>query len=287
VGERPTFDLVVATVGRTDELERLLESLGVQTFRDFRVIVVDQNRDGRVDPIIQRHGNDIDLAHVASEPGLSRARNVGLQTVRADVVAFPDDDCRYPSDTLAAVADLLRRNPDIHGLAGRTVDEAARSSFLRWQKESSLVTRPNVWRTAVAVTIFLRRQVVDEVGRFDETLGAGAGTPWGSGEETDYVLRAIEAGFTIRYDPTVRVFHESPTPGWNVEAARKGYAIGMGNSFVLRKHAFPLSSAIYRVLQLVAGSAFFLVTGRFGLARFYWAMARGRGVGWIRAADRA
>jgi glycosyltransferase involved in cell wall biosynthesis len=282
---RLTFDLVVATIGRTEELARLLETLAAQSSRDFRVILIDQNDDGRLEPIIERYRDDIDLIHLSSKPGLSRARNVGLRSLQADVIAFPDDDCWYPPDLLGRVADFLGRNPSLDGVVGRTIDQASRSSFLLWQKDPSPVTRANVWRTAVAVTIFCRRAVIERVGLFDETLGAGSGTSWGSGEETDYVLRALAAGFTIGYDPTLGVFHESPNPTSEPASARKGYFIGMGNSLVLRRHGFPPWFALYRVLQLVAGSAFFLVSGRFGHARFYWAMARGRAAGWVRAAQ--
>ena len=45
-----SFDIVVPTVGRSDELVRLLESLTVQSHRSFRVIVIDQNLDGRLLP---------------------------------------------------------------------------------------------------------------------------------------------------------------------------------------------------------------------------------------------
>src|SRR4029078_4597421 len=49
--------------------------------------------------------------------------------------------------------------------------------------------------------------VVAGVGPFDERLGLGSGTPWSSGEELDYVLRAIRSGARVVYDPAVRVTH--------------------------------------------------------------------------------
>jgi glycosyltransferase involved in cell wall biosynthesis len=275
------FDLIVATLGRTAELECLMESLVVQTHREFRVVVVDQNGDGRLEPILKRYQHRLELVRVESAPGLSRARNAGLRVSSADVVSFPDDDCRYPPDLLARVAELLEGNTGFDGVTGRTVDATSRSTFLLWQKERSLVARRNVWRTAVAVTIFLRHHVIERIGEFDETLGAGSGTRWQSGEETDYALRALEAGFTVAYEPTLCVFHDSPNPPWAAASAAKGYGIGLGNSRVLRRYGYSPRFAAYRVCQVVAGSAFSLVTGRFGAARFYWAMARGRAAGWL------
>jgi glycosyltransferase involved in cell wall biosynthesis len=279
-----SFDLVLATIGRTQELRRLLDSLVSQTHREFRLILIDQNEDRRLEPILDEYRERIALLRVVSEPGLSRARNVGLGYVERDVVLFPDDDCWYPPNLLRTVSDNLGRRPDLDGVTGRTVDKAAGSPFVLWQRDPGLVTRENVWRTAVAVTIFLRRATVERVGAFDESLGAGSGTTWGSGEETDYLLRALDAGFAIGFDPELHVFHESPKPAFAPGPAEKAYLVGMGNSRVLRKHGYSGWFAFYRVLQLVAASAFFLVTARPGLARFYAAMARGRAVGWISAA---
>src|SRR5262249_55745778 len=145
----PAFDLVVATVGRTGELVDLLGSLESQTYRNFRLVVVDQNGDDRLEAILALFDGSVPLLRLASARGLSRARNVGLRELAGDVVSFPDDDCRYPPDLLRSVADLLDANPSWDGVTGRTTDESGRSSFVLWQKEAGLVTRENVWRTAV------------------------------------------------------------------------------------------------------------------------------------------
>jgi GT2 family glycosyltransferase len=282
----PVIDLVLPTVDRTMELDRCLASLASQSFESFRVILVDQNRDGRLAPILGRYDEAVQILRVTSLPGLSRARNAGLRHVEADLVAFPDDDCWYPPDLLEKVVGMLSHRPDLDGVGGRTIDAQGRSSFVLWDdvEKSARITHANVWRTAVAATIFFRRNVIDSIDGFDETLGVGAGTPWGSGEETDYILRALASGFSLEYDPRVTVYHDFPNPRFSRRTAERGYAYGMGNGRVLRTHGYSASFALYRVLQLVAGATVFALRGRFALARFYWAMARGRAVGWFKAA---
>lgn len=278
------FDLLVPTLGRSTELVRFLNALAEQSYSNFRlVVVVDQDGETELEPILAPYRDGIRLRLVQSGRGVSRLRNAGLREVAGDVVSFPDDDCWYPPDLLQRVAGVLERNPAWDGVAGRTIDESSRSSVLLWQKEPGLITRENVWRTAITVTLFLRRALVERVGFFDETLGLSSGTPWGSGDETDYVLRALASGFTLGYDPSIVVYHEAPNPPFSRSAAKRGYSYGMGNSRVLRMHGYPRWFAAYRVLQLVAGSAYFLARGRPGPARFYLAMARGRAVGWFKA----
>jgi glycosyltransferase involved in cell wall biosynthesis len=113
-----SFDLVVATLGRSEELEGLLASLDRQTHRAFRLVLVDQNRDNRVTEALARHPA-LEIVHLRSEPGLSRARNAGLPHLTADVAGFPDDDCSYPDDLLERVAARFGARPDLDALGGR------------------------------------------------------------------------------------------------------------------------------------------------------------------------
>ena len=96
--------LVVCTVGRASELERLLVSLDHQTCQDFEVLVVDQNADNRLDQILRLHPN-LRIAHLQSEPGLSRARNVALSHVAAALLRVLIVD--EPGADLAEHANLL------------------------------------------------------------------------------------------------------------------------------------------------------------------------------------
>ena len=71
------FDLVVATVDRTDDLAALLDDLEAQTHRSFRLVVVDQNADERVERVLEAHPG-LDVLRLSSERGLSRSRNAAL-----------------------------------------------------------------------------------------------------------------------------------------------------------------------------------------------------------------
>lgn len=281
---QPTFDIVVPTLGRVGELERLLASLATQTYRAFRLIVVDQNEDDRLVPILRRYEGDMPIVKLTSDLGASHGRNVGLAAREGDLVAFADDDCWYPPDLLARVEEELRTHADWDGVTGQVVDEEGRPAVARWSKHAGRVTRANVWTSGVAVSIYLRGHVVDRVGPFDETLGVGAGTPWGSGEETDYLLRALEQGFELHFDPTLVSCHQQTRRDESAATIAAGFPYGMGMGRVLRKHGYPWWSAAYHAARAVGGSILALVRGRPGEARFHWAVARGRARGWFRSA---
>jgi glycosyltransferase involved in cell wall biosynthesis len=269
----PSFDLVIATVGRVEELASLLASLERQTYRHFRVLVVDQNADDRIAEVVRGHA--LDLHRLTAPRGLSRARNAALLHLRGDVIAFPDDDCVYSVDLLERVARRFAADPALDGVTGRAVDRDGRSSP-SWNLDGALLTRENLWNRAISYTIFLRATVVERVGAFDEQLGLGAGTPWSSGEEIDYLVRAIGARSRIEYDPDLVVVHEGerrPAPSVGV---RDGASIG----YVLRKHRYPLATVATMLVRPVGGALVALARRDAGRARFHLSTLRGRALGY-------
>ena len=262
----PSFDLVVATIGRVSELDHFLTSLEFQTHQDFRVILVDQNPDNRLDAVV--YGRPLEVLHVRSSAGLSRARNRGLAEVSADVVAFPDDDCAYDQDVLGHVGRLLARDPSLDGVTGRSVDRGGHSSP-SWKRDPALLHDHNLWNRAISYTIFLRRAVVERVGPFDERLGLGSSEPWSSGEEIDYLIRAIRGRARITYDPSLTVHHEE---GRRNIAFRDGATIG----YLLQKHRYPLRTVARMLVRPAGGTVVSLAKLDRTRARFHAATLRGR-----------
>jgi GT2 family glycosyltransferase len=276
-----SIDLVLPTVGRTVELERFLERVTAQTWQGpTRVVVVDQNPDDRIVPIVSSFHDRLTLLHVRSEQGASRACNAGFRHCTADIVGRADDDCWYPPSVLEQVAAAFERHPDWDALSGMSCDESGRPTQLPWDRIAGIVTRTNVFRRAIAFTMFMRRSLLETLGEWDETFGPRPrpdGTIGGASEESEYLLRALAAGFTIGYEPAIRIYHDDFTPSVrDRKSMRKAYSYGIDHSRLLRQYGFSPWYAGWRSAQLVAASGLFLAKCEPGRARFYAAMARGR-----------
>ena len=267
------FDLVVATVDRTDDLRALLASLAAQTHDDFRLVVVDQNEDDRVARVVAEHPG-LEALRVRSPRGLSRARNAALPHLTGHLVAFPDDDCVYPPDLLDRVARRFAADPGLGGLSGRPAAADGRVVG-RWPANALPITPETVWHRTNSHTIFFRREVVERVGAFDEALGLGSGTPWSSGEEIDYVVRALRLRWRIEYDPALVVTHPvKPVSADDLVALgrRDGGSVG----YVLAKNRYPARVVARMLARPALAAVASLVLLDVTLARFHAAALAGR-----------
>ena len=273
------FSLILATIRRTFELDRLLESLCAQTHRDFELLVIGGDSTA-VPDYVEEYGSRLPMRYLGGAKGHSKALNWGLRQATGDVVAFPDDDCWYSPDLLARVDQQLRANPEWSAVTGRSVTAEGTPSSGRWHRRAGLVSRINVWQRGVTITMFLRRTAV--LGcLFDESLGVGAGTVWGAGEETDFLLQVLGKGGQIHYDPSLMVYH----PEWGngpytpaVCAKARSYGRGVGR--VLRKHQYRLPVVGYHLLRPLGGSLLYWAAFRPDKARYHWSIFSGRTVGW-------
>lgn len=272
----PELSLIVATVGRVEPLARLLFSLSRQSSRGFEVVIVDQNDDERLLPLLARYAAQVELTHLRSAVGLSRARNVGLRAARGNIVGFPDDDCWYDADVVARCLAFFAGSTSFAGLTGACRDERGRPSAGRLDEVAGAVERFNVFRRAVSTTLFCRVDVARAVGGFDEGLGLGAGTPWGSGEETDFVLRCLARGHAFYFDPTFVVRHPQVRPPSLRDARRRGRAYGRGFARVLTLHGYSRTFRVGAVLRPGAGAALALARLRPAAAALSFWSAVGR-----------
>ncbi len=85
------------------ELERFMVHLSRQDYRNFELILIDQNQDDQVSKIILPYRQDFQIIYIHSQIcGASFARNLGLSKATGDIILFPDDDCWFPPELLTS-----------------------------------------------------------------------------------------------------------------------------------------------------------------------------------------
>ncbi|MFN3406128.1 MAG: glycosyltransferase family 2 protein [Caldimicrobium sp.] len=277
--------LILATVNRRKEVEKFLLSLKKQIYKNFELILCDQNNPGFLDDLIVYYKKAFPIIHLYTQKGLSNSRNEGIKNISGEIVAFPDDDCFYPPFLLQEVVNFFKSNPTYQVLTCVSRDEGGKISQGRFRRKAGRVTKWNVFFSGISYTIFLKKEVIEKVGPFDINLGVGSGTPFNSGEETDYILRALERGFKIYYNPHLFVFHEDKVKEYNDFVVRRAFNYGMGAGAVLKKHKFPLFYFLYFLVRPLVGAFFSLILFKFKKANFHFNQFLGRLQGWLRYED--
>ncbi|EMN0829004.1 glycosyltransferase [Providencia rettgeri] len=231
------FSLILCTINRQNEIEQFIDSIVSSTIK-IELIIVDQNKDNLIDDIIEKYKNlkDIVLIHVKTDKkGLSRARNLGLNYATQEFVAFPDDDCFYESNLLEKVSDIFAKNREIEFISVKTVDpECNDRSLINCSSMSHKITLDI--KAGCSFTYFFRNNAKFKSLKFSEEMGVGAGTPYGAGEETDFITKLVFSGAKGQYFPDVTVYHEAKEATYSKDTLKRLVSYGGGYGYYIRKN---------------------------------------------------
>lgn len=107
----PRLSIVIPCYRVAEYLPRCLDSLAAQTFRDYEVIAVDDGSPDDTGAVLDAYAARDARIRVIHQPngGVARARNAGLEAVRAPFLTFVDPDdhvepefCRQLYEAIAA-----------------------------------------------------------------------------------------------------------------------------------------------------------------------------------------
>ena len=274
------ISVIVTTRNRMPEVKNFLAHLDCQTYRDFELLIADQNASPGVAELLKQYSFR-QRYFPSNERGASRGRNIGLRAAQGDILAIPDDDCWYPPDLLATISAWFAAHPDIEMLCilecnpngEAMVPQNPPPAGFCTDQPVGLFPERSVWM-AQSSMVFLRRKVLDTIGVLDENLGVGCDTKYQSGEETDYYLRAMRAGFKMWFEPSIKVFHvELRTPE---RLRRSNYPYSVGTGRVLRMHGCRLTRVLAVVARAFGGAGVSLLKFNFPETMAY--LRRGFGI---------
>ena len=217
-----SISVVVCTRERPDDLKVCLQSLQALDPAPDEIVVVDNAPTSDATRQVVEAMPEVRYV-LEPRPGLSAARNAGLRAARGELVAFTDDDVRVHPSWVGRLRSAFSE-PDIDAVTGlilpAELETAAQlfferhhagfgSEFRALDFDTGFFERMRrhavpVWQLGAGANMAFRRRVFEELGGFDERLGAGAS---GCSEDSEIWYRILAAGGRCRYEPTAVVHH--------------------------------------------------------------------------------
>jgi glycosyltransferase involved in cell wall biosynthesis len=242
------ISICICTYNRSEGLRRTLDSLAGQkniNLGTIEVLIVDNNCTDNTANVVDLFREKLPLRRVTEiQQGLAHARNRAVAEFQGDVLIFTDDDVRLEPGWLAAYQDAIRRFPDADYFGGRILPDWGQEKKPRWIKDTPLplIDGALVWfnhgtetrpvetseQTPWGASFAIRRRLFEKIGLFRRDLGTG-GSGLGRGEETEFLMRARDAGAHGVYVGEAVCFHAYDPRRFTLAALYR-YGIACGRS---------------------------------------------------------
>ena len=266
---QPLISVIVATYKHDDMLLRALNSLASQTYKNFEIIVVDDNANeeynSRVNDVITRfrqENENIKLNYIVNKTNLGSAktRNVGIDASNGEYVTFLDDDDLYlPENLEKQVENMLKTGAD-YGLTDiilyyddESLCEQRIRNYIKSYKKEDLIRYHLRYHLSGTDTLIFKKDYLEKIGKFGNI---------DFGDEFLLMLKAIENDGKFTYLPGcyIRAYihrgevglsnGESKINGENTvfEIRKKyfGYLSKDDQKFVITRHFLVLAFAEFR-----------------------------------------
>ncbi|MDR1130228.1 MAG: glycosyltransferase [Prevotellaceae bacterium] len=207
------YSIIIPVYNRPEEIDELLNSLKFQTWKDFELTVVEDGSTLSCKSVVDKYAASLNLKYFYKEnSGPGPSRNFGAGKSQGDYLIFFDSDCVIPEKYFEEVEKELSLSP-LTGVFGGA--DKASPSFTNIQKAinygmTSFLTTGGIRGGAKRLDKFyprtfnlgVKKDVFDDVGGFSAMR---------YGEDVDFSIRVINAGYDCKLFPRAWVYHKRRT----------------------------------------------------------------------------
>ena len=202
-------DIIIPVWNAVEHTRDCLNSILAKTDYPYRLIIVDNASDVKTGAFLDRLAEDSKITLIRNEKnvGFIKAVNQGLRNSDAPYVCVINNDTVVTQGWLSEAMRIMENNPDIGLLnpasnnlgicapKGQNLDDFAQSLSSQNGKFIEM-------GAAIGFCMFIRRDIVNKIGYFDEIYGMG------NFEDTDYSRRAVLIGYKCAMAKGSYVYHK-------------------------------------------------------------------------------
>jgi len=169
----PPVSIIIPTYNRAGLLGRAIDSVLIQDYPAFELLVVDDGSSDATPELLAGYGSSLRVI-TQKNRGASAARNAGIRAARHDLLAFLDSDDQFAPGKLARQAAAMARAPEYH--ISHTDEIWYRRGELLNQKKKHTRAGGGIFARSLKLcvvgmsTVMARREFFEKVGLFDEEL---------------------------------------------------------------------------------------------------------------------
>jgi GT2 family glycosyltransferase len=245
---RPSVAVIVVNYNGAKFVERFAESLLKVDYPDYQVILVDNVSTDGSDALLQRLLPDAVMLRATENVGTAGGNNLGIRyclehdfdrmlILNNDTVLTPDFLSKlvdFADDKTVAVPKILYYDDPrlISTHAGGFDWRLGRfRNTYHGKPDAPATNRARDLETASFCCALIPTEAFRQVGLLDEAFFMYY-------EETDWLKRALDAGFHLRYDPESVIYHmESASSGGGWMTPFKQYYATRNRLYLIRKNS--------------------------------------------------
>ncbi|MGC9309060.1 MAG: glycosyltransferase family 2 protein, partial [Thermoplasmatota archaeon] len=268
------ISVVVAVKDERPHIRKCIEALFRQDYDDYEIIVVDGMSTDGTYQLLEELQEEYDFRLLRNpKQNAAAGRNRGIAAAQGGILAFVDGDAVPADDWLSQIQGAFECQ-DVAGVGGPDLlpgDSIYKSQAIGRVMTSPLARggqfNPSTQHTMdgdaqyvdhiPSCNLALRREVLDDVGLFDEAFVKG--------QDLELNYRIRRAGYRLYYTPCIRVVHYRKQHIRNF--ARQIYKWAKAKVAIVKKHGMRgLLSHIYLwpaygLMGLLAGLLLFTLLG--------------------------
>jgi glycosyltransferase involved in cell wall biosynthesis len=175
--KEPKVSVIIPTYNRANYISECIESVLIQTFGDYEIIVVDDGSDDNTREVLETYAKKINYFYQENS-GPSCSRNKGILKAKGDFIAFLDSDDLWKPEKLEKSIPIIEGYEGVGIVFTNVVFQDFEGNIARVTEYDCLaqdeIKNQMMERTLIVTSsAIIRKSVVKDVGLFDESLTYG------------------------------------------------------------------------------------------------------------------